>query len=1266
MQPKPPADRDNTAPHQPALPDATLNTCSGSATPPSAPAPAPAVTAGAHFRLLRPHAQGGLGRVGVALDEQLQREVALKEIREEFADDPRNRARFVQEAEVTARLEHPGIVPVYALGHHLDGRPFYVMRFVRGDSLQEDICRFHDAHPPGRISDDSRLGLRRLLERFLSVCQTIAYSHSCGVLHRDLKPANILLGPYGETLVVDWGLAKVVGRGPVGDDLAAELTLQPPSGEGSLTQAGSAMGTPAFMSPEQATGSVQLGPVTDVYGLGATLYALLTGVPPCGGGTVAAVLERVRTGDFPPPRSLRSDLSLELERICRKALALRPADRYATVTALASDLESCLAFDPLLAPAEALTPVTGEQVRIDEIRDDFGVGGWRRWGPYLSDRAWGTVREDYSGNGDVWNYLPHDLARSKAYRWGEDGIAGISDRYQFLCFAFAFWNEKDPILKERFFGLTPQEGNHGEDVKEYYFHLDNLPGHTYMKLLYKYPQAEFPYRRLIDENRRRDPLQPEYELLDTGVFDDDRYFDLVIEYAKATPEDFCIRIEAFNRGPEAAPLHIIPHLWFRNIWGWACNARGPDRPRSPGDVGRPPEPEIRPGPNGAATISICTDDTKLQTHMGIPVTYHLGGRTLTGPSGGIPLFTDNETNAPRVYGPGAVSRKEFVKDAFHRFLVNGEKCVNPARRGTKACIDYRFEVPPGGSAVLRLRFSDEPNAPLEEVDRIVAERKAEADEFYAVIHKPNATADEKLVQRQAFAGLLWSKQSYLFNVQDWLKGDCDQCPPPESRWDVRNRHWWHLNSMRIMTVPDKWEYPWFAAWDLAFQCVAFALIDPKFAKEQLWLLLFEQFQHPNGQIPANEWEFSDLHPPVHAWAVWRVYNMDRLRNVKLDRRGNKVGDRNWLERCFQKLNLNFVWWMNKVDREGNNIFEGGFLGLDNITLIDRSEKLPQGAVPEQADATAWMGMFCLSLMRIALELAKENQVYEGLASKFFMHYAYVAMAMKHMGNGKYQLWDEEDGFFYDALRFPNGDFRKFRVRSLLGLIPLFAVERLEGNWIAPFKEFSGTMNWFLKNRRDLTEDVVHKCHREGEDSNLLTIISRDQLVRIMQRLWNTTEFLSDYGIRSLSKAHEGTPFALEGKVVGYEPSEAVSKIKGGNSNWRGPIWMPTAFLIIESLRKLGKAWGESLTLTTPASNGKPVTFNEMAREIANRLIRIFTRDVSGRRPVYGNTTKFQTDPHWRDHLLFFEYFHGDTGAGLGASHQTGWTALVASLIDEWR
>ena len=889
---------------------------------------------------------------------------------------------------------------------------------------------------------------------------------------------------------------------------------------------------------------------------------------------------------------------------------------------------------------------TQEHLRLQEITDD--ADGWRRWGPYLSDRAWATVREDYSATGDAWGNLPHDLARSKAYRWGEDGIAGISDRYQLLCFAPAFWNERDPILKERFFGLTPQEGNHGEDVKEYYFHVDNTPTHSYMKLLYKYPQGVFPYGPLIDVNRARNGQGFEFELLDTGIFDGDRYFDIVIEYAKAAPEDLCVRIEAFNRGPDPAPLHILPHLWFRNTWAWGCDAW-----KQPG----PAEPRLHLVDGAPAAVCLQADDENLAYPPTIPSQYRLGKRILIGPAGADALFTDNETNGPKV--AGTPSRKPFVKDAFHRNVIAGEDCVNPAKVGTKAALHYRYVAPPGGSVVLRLRLSPaESVGSLDEVEAIVTKRRGEADEFYAAVHPANATADEKLVQRQALAGLLWSKQSYLFDVNQWLEGDCAAWAPPDSRWDVRNQHWLHLNSLRVMTMPDKWEYPWFAAWDLAFHTVAFALIDPKFAKDQLWILLFEQFQHPNGQIPAYEWEFSDLNPPVHAWAVWRVYNMDRISSGK--------ADREFLERCFHKLLINFAWWINKVDREGNNLFEGGFLGLDNITVMDRSEKLPDGSVLEQADATGWMGMFCLNLMRIALELAKENRVYEGLATKFFQHYTYVAAAMKKMGGRDYALWDETDGFFYDVLRHPDGQFTQFRVRSLVGLIPLFAVERLELDWIAPFKQFTGALNWFLKHRQDLVKDVVHTVERDGKTTHVLTIVNDDQLRRMLQRMWDETEFLSPYGVRSLSKAHEANPFWYAGKQVGYEPAEAVSKIKGGNSNWRGPIWFPTSFLLIESLRKLGKAHGESFTIPTPANAGKPIAFQEMARQFADRLIGIFTRDESGKRPVFGGTEKFQDDPLWRDHVLFYEYFHGDNGAGLGASHQTGWTALVASLIDEWR
>jgi hypothetical protein len=885
-----------------------------------------------------------------------------------------------------------------------------------------------------------------------------------------------------------------------------------------------------------------------------------------------------------------------------------------------------------------------ESLRIRDSEDD--VTEWRRWGPFVSERSWGTVREDYSPDGSAWTFFPHDLARSKAYRWGEDGIAGICDRYQLLVFAPAFWNGRDPILKERLFGLNSPEGNHGEDVKEYYFYLDNVPSHAYMKFLYKYPQREFPYQWLVEENRRRTTNDPEFELIDTGVFAEDRYFDIFIEYAKATPEDIVVRIEAINRGPEPARLHILPHLWFRNTWIWG---------RTPG-----PEPKIILGPSGRDFVSVVTDDSEVETLSMIPVYYRLGRRTLYAPVGGDPLFTDNETNMPRVFGGGYQNRRPYVKDAFHRQVIQGEPCTNPARIGTKAALHYRFDaIAPGDSVVLRLRLSDQPAlaGPLGDVDAIIAERRAEADAFYAAIQKAKLSADERLVQRQALAGLLWAKQSYLYDVNRWLEGDNPDWPPPASRKTIRNQHWRHLNSLRVMTIPDKWEYPWFAAWDLAFQAVVLALVDGCYAKHQLWILLFEQFQHPNGQIPAYEWEFSDLNPPVHAWAVWRVYNMDRIRTGK--------ADRDFLERCFHKLLISFAWWINKVDREGNNIFEGGFLGLDNITVVDRSTPCADGARLEQSDATGWMGMLCLVMMRMALELAKENPVYEGMASKFFQHYVYVAAAMKHMGNRDYQLWDEEDGFFYDVLTYPDGRYSKFRVRSMVGLIPLFAVERLEEKWIEPFKVFRTNFHWFMKNRRDLARDVVHTVERDGETTHVLTILNQSQLRRLTARLCEPDEFLSDYGIRSLSKAHQAHPFLFDGRMVGYEPAESADRIKGGNSNWRGPIWFPVGFLIIESLRKLGTAFGSTLGAPAPWSD-QPVPFHTLARTLADRYIKIFTRGEDGRRPVFGGCTTFQNNPFWRDLILFYEYFNGDNGAGLGASHQTGWTALVASLMDEWR
>ncbi len=887
---------------------------------------------------------------------------------------------------------------------------------------------------------------------------------------------------------------------------------------------------------------------------------------------------------------------------------------------------------------------TKEQHRLNEAHAS-PVAPWRMWGPYVSERSWATVREDYSADGNAWDYFPHDHARSRAYRWGEDGLAAICDRYQVMCFGLALWNERDAILKERLFGLTPNEGNHGEDVKEYYFYLDSTPTHSYLKWNYKYPQRAYPYAQLIEENKRRGPTDPEFELLDTGAFHEDRYFDVFVEYAKAGPEDICIRIEAFNRGPDTAPIRLLPHLWFRNRWSWGDSEF--------------PEPHIRLGEPSRTHLTLVADDSLCPSIERLHFDYRLDDYQLYAQLGGSPLFTDNETNAELLFGPQSKNRSRFTKDAFHRHLIHGEQCVNPQQTGTKACLDYRFEVPPGESAVVRLRLTNRELArPLAGVETILQARRDEADEFYAAIQPKTATADEKRVQRQALAGLLWSKQIYRFEVSRWLKGDDPAAPPPESRRKVRNRHWEHLNSKRILSMPDKWEYPWFAAWDLAFQAVPFALVDAEFAKQQLWLLLFEQFQHPNGQIPAYEWEFSDMNPPVHAWAVWRVYNMDRIRHGK--------ADRDFLERCFHKLLMNFAWWVNKVDREGNNVFEGGFLGLDNITVLDRSEKLPDGTTLQQSDGTGWMGMFCLNMMRIALELAKENKTYEATATKFFEHYVYIGSAMKHMGGDDVELWDEEDGFFYDVLGHPDGRSDKFRVRSLVGLIPMFAIERLEEKWLEPFPEFRTNMHWFLKNRADLVERCVTTLEEDDEKVHVLAVMNPEQIHRLLRVIWNPGEFRSPYGLRSLSKHHEQHPFVLDHRSIGYEPGESIAKLKGGNSNWRGPIWFPTTFMLIEALRKLRKAYGGKFTIPGCSEDETPINLDELAGGFAERLVHIFARDAQGRRAVFGVNEKFQTDPHWRDNVLFYEYFHGDTGAGLGASHQTGWTALIASVIDEWR
>jgi hypothetical protein len=891
----------------------------------------------------------------------------------------------------------------------------------------------------------------------------------------------------------------------------------------------------------------------------------------------------------------------------------------------------------------AKTRQTAEHERLADASHAV-VPPWRRWGCYVTERSWGTVREDYSANGDAWNYLPHDHARSKAYRWGEDGIAGLCDRYQLLTFALALWNGRDPILKERMFGLTSSEGNRGEDVKEYYFYLDALPSGAYMRMLYKYPHGEYPYAQLVEENRRRGGAGMEFELLDTGVFREDRYFDVFVEYAKAAPDDICIRIEACNRGPEAATLHVLPQLWFRNTWGW-----GPERRQ---------QPVITRGSTANGWQSLVADDSNADPPPNLMFEYKLGPRHLYASVDGAVLFTNNETHRERLYGQPNVT--PYVKDAFHRFLVDGENCINPEGHGTKAALHFSASIPARGSRVWHLRLTNEAlSDPLEAVEETVLTRRREADDFYDAIHPPKASADERLVQRQALAGMLWTKQIYLFDVQRWLAGDDPRAPTSASRQQIRNTHWRHLNSMRILSMPDKWEYPWFAAWDLAFHCVAMGLVDPGLAKENLWVLLFEQFQHPNGQIPAYEWEFSDLNPPVHAWACWRVYNLEKERCGRPDTQ--------FLEKCFQKLLINFAWWVNKVDSQGLNVFEGGFLGLDNITVVDRSEKLPDGAILEQSDATGWMGFFCLHMMRIAIELARGNPVYEPMATKFFEHFIYIGSAMKRMGGRGYQLWDEEDGFFYDVLRYPSGEFHKFRVRSLVGLIPLFAIdvlieERLDGS----LPVFLHDVHWFIRNRPDLVGQACYTETRDGKRRDVLSIVDRHQLEKLLTRVWDESEFLSPAGIRSLSKYHQDHPFSFGHATVHYEPAEADVKIKGGNSNWRGPIWFPTSYLLIESFSKFSQAFGPEFTVRTPASGGKAITPCDMAREIADRMIGMFTLDKDGRRRIWGGTETFQQDPFWRDCLLFNEYFHGDNGAGLGANHQTGWTGLVANLIDEWR
>ena len=880
------------------------------------------------------------------------------------------------------------------------------------------------------------------------------------------------------------------------------------------------------------------------------------------------------------------------------------------------------------------------------------VAPWQRWGPYLSERQWGTVREDYSENGDAWGYFSHDQARSRAYRWGEDGILGISDDQQLLCLAIALWNGTDPILKERLYGLTGHEGNHGEDVKEYYFYLDSTPTHSYMKGLYKYPQAEFPYQQLVAENRHRLEQHKrggfEYELLDTGAFADDRYFDVFVEYAKGGADDILMRISAANRGPEAYPLVVLPTLWFRNTWSWDKHQR---------------KPAIRWG-RSHASFSVVEADSP-----------DLGKRWLYYKGLAEPLFTDNETNHQRLFG--TLNNSAYVKDAFHDRIVLGElEATNPQLEGTKFAPCYRLNIPPGETAVVELRLCDRPNLddPFgSEYSAIWQARQEEADQFYQEIAPDHITEDALHVQRQAFAGLMWTKQYYLYSVEQWLKGDPQLPSPPQSRKEIRNRHWHHLDTQEILSMPDKWEYPWFAAWDLAFHALPLALIDAEFAKTQLDLMTREWYMHPNGQLPAYEWSFGDVNPPVHAWATMRVYQIER----KIRRRTDPdfKGDRQFLERVFQKLLLNFTWWVNRKDVDGNNVFEGGFLGLDNIGVFDRSKELPTGGHIEQADGTSWMGMYCLNMLTIALELAQENPVYEDMATKFFEHFVYIADAMNHIGGdgsessaGK-ALWDPEDQFYYDALNMPDGHRIKIKVRSMVGLTPLFAIATLEPELLEKVPGFRERLNWFEDNRPISRRNVV--CTLDGScrgATRLLAMVWQDRLRHILERLLDEEEFLSPHGIRALSRHHLKHPYVFydDGNEyrVDYEPAESSTGLFGGNSNWRGPVWMPVNYLLIEALQKFHHYFGEEFTVECPTGSGNTVTLWEVATELSRRLNRIFLQDEKGDRPLYGGLERFQADPHWRDYVLFYEYFHGDNGAGLGASHQTGWTGLVAKLIQQ--
>ncbi|MGA8041433.1 MAG: glucosidase [Terracidiphilus sp.] len=882
--------------------------------------------------------------------------------------------------------------------------------------------------------------------------------------------------------------------------------------------------------------------------------------------------------------------------------------------------------------SEKTPPVTyvecTEQKRLNETRE-LGVP-WKKWGPYLSERQWGTVREDYSQDGNAWDYFSHDQARSRAYRWGEDGMAGISDDNQQLCFALALWNGRDPILKERMFGLTNSEGNHGEDVKEYYFYLDSTPTHSYMKYLYKYPQSEFPYRDLIETNGRRSREELEYELLDTGVFDDNRYFDVFVEYAKADPEDMLVKITVHNRGPEAAEIHLLPTLWFRNTWSW-------------GDSGLS-RPILEPAGDRAIKASHPT----LVDHV-----LHCDGNPQL-------LFTENESNASRLWGQP--NPTPHVKDAFHEYVVGGNKeAVNPDKKGTKAAAYYVLQVPGAGSQVVRLRLSAKPEAhAFAHFEQIVSARLADADEFYERITPASLSEDERRIHRQALAGMLWSKQYYYFDLDRWLVEHEAHPMTGKGHRGLRNTEWFHMLNSDVISMPDKWEYPWYAAWDLAFHTISLSLVDFDFAKDQLLLMLRNLYSHPNGQIPAYEWNFSDVNPPVHAWATLFLYNVE----MELGR-----ADLRFLERSFQGLMLNFNWWINRKDPDGRNVFAGGFLGLDNIGVFDRSSKLPTGGHLDQADGTAWMALYCQNMLEIAVILSEYDPMYEDIAYRFLEQFIWITYAMQRVGEGHAKMWDEEDGFFYDLLHFPDGHAMRLKVRSMVGLLPVCASTVFEPGYLMRHPRAVGLIDLFKKRHPDVLEAIgrTEETIIGHGGRRILSVLDKGKLQRVLAYMLDEEEFLSPYGIRSLSRKHLTDPFMfqVEGQEyrVDYLPAESNTGMFGGNSNWRGPIWMPVNALLIRALINLYQFYGNDFKVECPTRSGNFMTLFEVAQELARRLERIFLRDETGHRPVYGGAKKFQEDPNWRDHILFYEYFHGDNGAGLGASHQTGWTGLIARLLD---